>query len=297
MYDKKYCYPDSDVLINKFNIRDKEKLNSLEREFTFYNVVKLNKNPIKGDFDIKHLKNIHYELFKEIYNWAGELRTVDIEKGYRFCSSDYIEEYSKDIFKDIKKNNFLIDFPREKAIKKLAEYMGDINAVHPFREGNGRTQRTFISNLANVSGFDIAFSNISKDEMLEASISSFSCNYEKFEELFTINSRPLSIDEQEKFIKNISNNIYNLFDNFRVKNKNIDRENEFYLTKNLKYFTIDFFEIDSFIKQASKYNIPFSVLKELNIYKIVFPESHTDKIKSIMGQDKIRNTDIKNKER
>ncbi|MBE6065910.1 Fic/DOC family protein [Clostridium cochlearium] len=281
MFDTKYCYPNSDVLINKLNIKDKEKLIDIEREISFYKIIEISKSPVKGNFDIEHLKKIHYEIFKDIYNWAGKIRTVDIEKGYRFCSFSFIEEYSKNIFKDIKKNNFLIDAPRDKVIKKLAEYIGDINAVHPFREGNGRTQRQFISYLAYVAGININFNNIEKKEMLEASISAFNCDYKKFENLFTQNSQPLTLYNQENFIKSISNDIFSLFESIKKENKNINRSKEFFETEILKSFEIDVSKINLYSEKFNNNNIPYAIIKDSEFYKIVFPESYINDVKKI----------------
>ena len=84
MATKSYCYPDSKVLINKFDIRDMDSLMERERGFTSFRLTQLEANPIKGNFDLKHLQSIHKHLFQDIYSWAGELRLVEISKGVNF---------------------------------------------------------------------------------------------------------------------------------------------------------------------------------------------------------------------
>ncbi len=92
MSDHIYCYPNSDVLINKLNIRDNDILSEAERRLTMLRISDLIDNPIKGEFDLKHLQTIHKYIFQDIYDWAGEIRTVDIAKQNMFCKVQYINE-------------------------------------------------------------------------------------------------------------------------------------------------------------------------------------------------------------
>jgi cell filamentation protein len=85
MSDTRYCYPNSDVLINKLNIREQDKLYTFERRLTMLRLLELMDNPIRGQFDFRHLKEIHAYIFQDIYDWAGKVRTVDIAKGNMFC--------------------------------------------------------------------------------------------------------------------------------------------------------------------------------------------------------------------
>jgi cell filamentation protein len=75
-WDGKYCYPNSSVLINKLNITDEDELNAAERKITSLKIAEISDNPVKGEFDLKHLQDIHRHIFKDIYDWAGEIRTV-----------------------------------------------------------------------------------------------------------------------------------------------------------------------------------------------------------------------------
>lgn len=85
MADHVYCYPNSDILINKLNIHDGLILQAAERDLTSRRLVMLQTNPIKGTFDFLHLKKIHEFIFQDIYSWAGKERTVDIAKSNMFC--------------------------------------------------------------------------------------------------------------------------------------------------------------------------------------------------------------------
>lgn len=98
MADAIYCYPGTDVLVNKLGIQDYEKLQVIERKLTMLRILDLIDKPIKGNFDFKHLCSIHYYIFQDVYDWAGKVRTVDIAKGNRFCNVMFIETQAKEIF-------------------------------------------------------------------------------------------------------------------------------------------------------------------------------------------------------
>jgi len=97
--DGVYCYPDSRVLINTFNIRDAVQLEEVERELTILQITELQKAPIQGDFDLNHLKAIHHFIFKDIYPWAGQIRQGDfLAKGTSvFCRGIFIEAMAEDV--------------------------------------------------------------------------------------------------------------------------------------------------------------------------------------------------------
>ena len=184
MADSVYCYPDSDVLINKLGIQDQEKLHTFERKLTMLRLLEIIDKPIKGNFDFAHLQAIHRYIFQDVYEWAGKVRKVDIAKGNMFCNVMFIESQAEEIFGKLKKDNYLADLDRNIFVKKLAYYFSEINALHPFREGNGRSQREFIRSLALKNGYVINFSEIPEEEMLKASQESFLCDYNAMEELF-----------------------------------------------------------------------------------------------------------------
>ncbi|MGC6174997.1 Fic/DOC family protein [Lacrimispora sp. 38-1] len=184
MSDRVYCYPGSNVLTNKLNIRDLNRLNEAEQKLTQLRLNDLISSPIKGNFDLSHLQKIHQFLFQDLYSWAGEIRTVDIAKSNMFCKVQFIKKQADEIFGYLKADNYLAAFPKELFIQKSAYYFSEINALHPFREGNGRTQREFIRELAMQQGYLIHFSEVTAQEMLEASIASFVCKYDKMEALF-----------------------------------------------------------------------------------------------------------------
>ena len=196
IYDKKYCYLDSEVLINLFGYKNQAHLDDAERDITNIKIMHAEQNPLRGNLDFKHLLEIHKFIFGDIYSWAGETRTVDISKGVLFCPFNNIKTYSEEIFSALKSEKYLIGLKKEALVVRLAYYFGEINAIHPFREGNGRTQRVFIKYLCNVLGYNVEFSKISKEEMLEASIESMGLSNEKFEAMFFEILNQMSYEER-----------------------------------------------------------------------------------------------------
>lgn len=181
-WDNEYCYPNSNILINKLNIMDAEKLSVAEREITSLKLAYAKQNPIKGHFDLAHLQEIHRFLFEDIYAWAGELRHVNIAKGNQFCLSQHLVRYAENLFQQLKEEKYLKHC--NNVPHRLAYYLSEINVLHPFREGNGRTQRLFIEYLAANAGYHVDFSNVTAKEMIVASAESFACNYDKMNKMF-----------------------------------------------------------------------------------------------------------------
>ena len=169
-----YTYPDSEILINKAGLHDQTALDAFEADATAIRLLELIEHPIQGLFDLAHLQAIHHHLFQDVYDWAGQLRTVDISKGgSRFGNCSMIEAYLGQQLGRISTENFLRGLPPEAFIPRIAFYMGEINAAHPFREGNGRVQRAFCAQLADQAGYFMDFSELNREEMYAAMIASF----------------------------------------------------------------------------------------------------------------------------
>jgi len=134
--------------------------------------------PMDGTLDFGYLKQIHRFLFGDIYEWAGSVRSVNISKGNQFCRCELIEEQMSQIMGKLADENYLYGLDKEKLAERLAYYIGEINAIHPFREGNGRSQRMFIEVLALRNRYHLDFALISNEEMLEASMQTFNLKYE-----------------------------------------------------------------------------------------------------------------------
>jgi cell filamentation protein len=178
-----YCYKNSTALINRFNITDDSILQDAEREISSnaYNSIQFRCPP----YDLNYLKNIHFQLFSKIYEWAGKIRTIDISKGdTRFCIVSRIEPEANKIFKKLSKSNFFVELSANSLVNELAELYGDLNMIHPFREGNGRTQRILFEHITWNCNYNLNWSVASKDEWVKANIESVNCDYSLLEKIF-----------------------------------------------------------------------------------------------------------------
>ena len=168
-----YCYPDSNVLVNKLNIKDNKKLEKAEKMVVLAKLYDLRQNKLVGDFDKAHIINIHKYLFEDLYPFAGKFRTENIAKdSFSFAEWEFIESELDRLLLKLKEENFLNDLNKEDMAKKLAYYMSELNVLHPFREGNGRTIREFIRELAYKNGYILDYSKTGSEEMLEAMMKS-----------------------------------------------------------------------------------------------------------------------------
>ncbi len=172
--DSVYCYKGTNILINKLNIRDSAALKTAETELTFLKQEFLTDYGITGRFSVTHLKSIHKTLFEDIYSFAGKYRTEQIGKSNTwFYPSNAIEPTVKKLLDRLKSDRFLQNMDNDQFADRTAYYMAELNAIHPFREGNGRTIREFIRQLCLYNDRILDWSKCTKDEVLEASILSY----------------------------------------------------------------------------------------------------------------------------
>ncbi|MBV8806369.1 MAG: Fic family protein [Myxococcales bacterium] len=175
-----YLDPASGVLKNRFGIADEATLEATEASLVAFRSYELAQRPLAGKFDLAHLQAIHRYLFGDVYEWAGQLRTIDISKGGNaFAHHGYIVTAAQPIFAALAREQHLAGLLPPAFSARAAHYLGEINALHPFREGNGRAQREFVSHLAHANGYYLAWESIAPDRMLQASIESFHGNVAK----------------------------------------------------------------------------------------------------------------------
>lgn len=167
------CYEGTTCLINKFEIKDEKTLSIVEGNITFAKAAELEKNPIVGEFDTKHYKDVHRFLFGDLYDWAGVYRNINIsKKGTVFADCNELESLSDRIFARFKTNFPLKDLPIDKFVFEISDLYRSLNMLHPFREGNGRCERSYITQLIRSSGYDFNFSQIDRDLLMIATIQS-----------------------------------------------------------------------------------------------------------------------------
>lgn len=172
MPDDPYADPATGVLRNKLGLRSSAELEAAEREITHAALIFLRESPVPASYDLLHLCAVHHRIFGDIYDWAGQLRTVAIAKGSWFCLPQYIESSAAEIFRALHGEGLLRGLPRDAFIERLAYYLGEVNAVHPFPEGNGRTQRAFFEQLAGDAGFILDWQRLDADRNVAASAAS-----------------------------------------------------------------------------------------------------------------------------
>ncbi len=168
-----YCYKDSDVLKNKLGIRDREKLKRAEEEFTAVKQFVLLQEPIKGRFTRAHLMHIHRSLFEDLYPFAGRIRREQISKGdTMFYPPDLIDRELRRVFDTIHRDKLLLERNRGKQLQNLSYVMAELNMIHPFREGNGRSIRELIRCMALEYGIHLNWGNTDRDTLLDAAVRS-----------------------------------------------------------------------------------------------------------------------------
>ncbi|MGD0240873.1 MAG: Fic family protein [Streptosporangiaceae bacterium] len=169
MPDDPYSDPITGVLYNKLGLGTAAGLEAAEREITHAALILLDESPVSPSYDLPHLREIHKRIFGDSYEWAGQIRTVAIAKGAVFCLPQYIDSSAAVIFRELRDEDCLRGLLRDAFVGRLAHYLGEVNALHPFREGNGRAQRAFFGQIARDGGFTLAWQHLDPVRNVEAS--------------------------------------------------------------------------------------------------------------------------------
>ncbi len=184
-------YDGSDVPINKLDLRDSELIHEIEAELLLaaYEHFHTALNE-ETRFDDTYFKEVHRYLFEKLYDWAGAYRTVNISKGQSmFCPYINLDNFSKEIFEQLKAENYLRGFEdpsfREKFAERLAYFTCELIVLHPFNEGNGRALRLFIDMIATFNGYEyIDYADALADNAyITASIDCMETNCTKMNEI------------------------------------------------------------------------------------------------------------------
>ena len=164
------------VLRNLLGVRNTEELELAEARIVSIAITKLVSriHPVPTDLTFEFFLVIHKRLFGAIYDWAGQLRTVEVSKGTTsFARAEYLQVNLQALFQQLATDEYCASDSKEEFIEKLAYYYSELNVLHPFREGNGRTIRTFLSLLADCHGYYIAWGYMTAAENIQASIASY----------------------------------------------------------------------------------------------------------------------------
>jgi len=149
-----------------------EELKDLEPQAVFANELELPESGVPHTGDLAELCAIHAHLFRGVYDWAGQVRTVDIKKSDDraefFLPVGYIHRAANFVFKELRVEGNLTGLERSQFVGRLAYFYDQLNYIHPFREGNGRAQRWFWGRVAASAGFDIAWELVVGEENNQA---------------------------------------------------------------------------------------------------------------------------------
>jgi cell filamentation protein len=159
--DTIYCYAGTDVLRNRLDIKDPTELANFETEISYQRA----QEPIpEGDLDYAHYCALHKHLFQDVYDWAGELRKIRIAKGGNwFCFPENSNAEMTKLFASLARQNKFTGLSRTEFVKRASHFLAELNAIHPFREGNGRTQLSFLAIIAEYAGHPLDFEKLEPD--------------------------------------------------------------------------------------------------------------------------------------
>jgi len=169
-----YLIKDTKVLKNKLGITDGDELKQMEFEITVSKIAQLYFMGITGNFDEKHLCEIHKFIFEDIYDFAGKYREVDMRQVTQFTPYKEIPSKLHELFNELK-NTELNSYSKFETAKNIAKFYSGLIDIHPFREGNGRSIREFIRQLvlAKLPQYELDFRRINKDNFYQGAIDRF----------------------------------------------------------------------------------------------------------------------------
>jgi len=175
-FDDPYAYPGTSVLQNRLDIRDPGTLEAFEVEIFTLRA----EEPLPhGTFDPAHYCSIHHHFFQDVYEWAGQYRTVRTAKGGNaFCYPEHIPAQMDAVFRSIRGGEAFAEKSRSEFLKEATRFLGELNAIHPFREGNGRAQLAFLGSIGRKARHPFAFERIDRNAFLQAMIESFVGRFE-----------------------------------------------------------------------------------------------------------------------
>jgi cell filamentation protein, protein adenylyltransferase len=166
-----YCYPGTSVLKNRLDLRSQAELDAFE---AFITAQRADEPLPAGRLSYAHYRAIHRHLFQDVYAWAGRIRSVRIaKKASMFAYPEHIDREMQRLFQSLADERYFRNLDAATFAAKSAHFLAELNAVHPFREGNGRTQLTFLTLLAERAGHPLEIDRLRPAAVLSATIQSF----------------------------------------------------------------------------------------------------------------------------
>lgn len=170
--DDPYTYKSTSVLKNRLNLRDQSALDDFEAEST---AQRFSEPLPAGRLSVAHYCAVHRHIFGDVYTWAGRFRSVRIAKGgSMFCYPEYITREMRRVFAELHAAKGLRGLSIDEFASGAAHFLADLNAIHPFRDGNGRSQLAFLALVADQAGHSLDLDSLEPESFLDAMIQSFS---------------------------------------------------------------------------------------------------------------------------
>ena len=165
-----YIDPASGCLRNRLGITDRVELQNAERSASLLREQSIRMHRLPGSYDLPHLQAFHRTIFQDVYPWAGEIRTCELARTHPFCRPEYIEEQATQLLANLTTEDHLCGLERADLVDRLTHYFSELNAIHPFREGNGRAQRILFEQLARDAGYTLNWAQTTEHENVEACV-------------------------------------------------------------------------------------------------------------------------------
>ena len=193
--DEMSVYPGTRCLVNYFGIKDKPQLRRIDKRISSFRTAELLRKPLDMPFSFEHLVAIHSHLFGDIYPSAGMIRTSASKKHREYCQPDYIIPSAEKLFDNLRSSHYLRGITdTDDFINELAYYMGEVEALHPFLDGNGRVTRLFFNLLSLSAGYVIGWGSADPDHFLEANVAALDGDYQALIDVLEEIVIPLSED-------------------------------------------------------------------------------------------------------
>ena len=188
-------YPGTRCIVNYFGIKDRPQLKVIDKHISSIRTAELLLSPPDMPFNFDYLKAVHSQLFGDIYPSAGMIRRSVRNKHSEFCQPEYIESSADTLFSKLRDENYLRNIDDiDDYINALAYYMGEMEALHPFMDGNGRATRFFFHEMSLKAGYEIGWGSADPDHFLEANVAALDGDYQALIDVLEEIIIPLSND-------------------------------------------------------------------------------------------------------
>ncbi len=188
-------YPGTRCLVNYFGIKDKPALKHVDKMISSLRTAELLHSPLDMPFTFDYLKAVHSHLFGDIYPSAGMIRKSLSSKHTEFCQPEFIESQAEILFSKLRDDRYLRSIDDvDDFVNELAYYMGEMEALHPFMDGNGRASRFFFNSLSLSAGYEIGWGSADPDHFLEANVAALDGDYQALIDVLEEIVIPLSED-------------------------------------------------------------------------------------------------------